>query len=107
MPRDLFLNYFDDIEQRLIRIPNLHVEQFNAVIISNDRANLKLDTVIACEKPNLTEILEEVIAFLTAILKPLAIHHHRCHYLHRTIPIANHRLNLLLHPILRTHKLRM
>ena len=42
MPRDLFLDYFDDIEQRLIGIPNLYVEQFNAVIISAGRANLKL-----------------------------------------------------------------
>ena len=42
MPRDLFLDYFDDIEQRLIGIPNLYVEQFNAVIVSVDRANLKL-----------------------------------------------------------------
>jgi hypothetical protein len=42
MPRDLFLDYFDEIEQRLIDIPNLYVEQFNAVIISSDRANLKL-----------------------------------------------------------------
>lgn len=129
MPRDRFLDYFDDIEQKLIRIPNLYVEQFNAVIISNDRANLKLrlrfelrcllsvseaivlrdrqmifldyryhfqdnqnnlifrydstphfpnlptfphhkhlpDTVIACEKPTLTEILEEVLDFLTAM----------------------------------------
>jgi hypothetical protein len=42
MPRDLFLDYFDDIEQRLIDIPNLYVEQFDAVIISSERANLKL-----------------------------------------------------------------
>jgi hypothetical protein len=42
MPRDFFLDYFDDIEQRLIDIPNLYVEQFSAVIISSDRANLKL-----------------------------------------------------------------
>ncbi len=129
MPRDLFLDYFDDIEQRLIGIPNLYVEQFNAMMISTDRANLKLrlrfelryllsvsaaivirdrqisfldyryhfqdnqnnlifrydstphfpdlptfphhkhlpDTVIACEKPKLTEILEEVLDFLTAM----------------------------------------
>lgn len=42
MSRDLFLDYFNDIEQRLIGIPNLYVEQFNAVIFSVDRANLKL-----------------------------------------------------------------
>jgi Family of unknown function (DUF6516) len=126
MPRDLFLDYFDDIEQRLISIPNLYVEQFNAVIISNDRANLKLrlrfelqyslsvseaivlrdrqitfldyryhfqdnqnnlvfrydstphfpdlptfphhkhlpDTVIACDKPKLTHVLEEITELL-------------------------------------------
>ncbi len=126
MPRDLFLDYFDDIEQRLIGIPNLYVEQFNAVIISTDRANLKLrlrfklryllavseaivlrdrqmtfldyryhfqdiqnnlifrydstphfpdlstfphhkhlpDNVIACDKPKLPEVLEEVLEFL-------------------------------------------
>jgi hypothetical protein len=42
MPRDLFLDYSDDIEQRLVGIPNLYVEQFNAVILSKDHANLKL-----------------------------------------------------------------
>ena len=127
MPRDLFLDYFDDIEQWLISIPNLYVEQFNAVFISSDRANLKLrlrfelryllsvseaivicdqqitfldyryhfqdsqnnlifrydstphfpdlptfphhkhlpDNVIACDKPKLPEVLEEVLEFLT------------------------------------------
>ena len=127
MPHELFLDYFDDIEQRLIGIPNLYVEQFNAVIISAGRANLKLrlpfelryllsvseaiitcdremtfldyryhfqdsqnnlifrydstphfpdlsnfphhihlpDIVIACDKPKLLEVLEEVLAFLT------------------------------------------
>ncbi len=134
MPRDFFLDYFDDIEQRLIGIPNLYVEQFNVVIISTDglrptvghRANLKLrlrfelryllsvseaivlrdrqmnfldyryhfqdnqnnlifrydstphfpdlptfphhkhlpDNVIACDKPKLPEVLEEVLDFL-------------------------------------------
>ncbi len=127
MPRDLFLDYFDQIEQQLVGIPNLYVEQFNAVMISADRANLKLklrfelryllsvseaivigdrqmtfldyryhfqdsqnnlifrydstphfpdlvtfphhkhlpDNVIAHEKPQLTEVLEEVLEFLT------------------------------------------
>lgn len=115
--------YLDHVESLLLDTPNIYVEQFNATILSNDRANLRLrirfnlsyllavseivvvendrityidyryhvqdrqnnlvfrydktphfpnlpsfphhkhlvDTVIACEKPTLAEVLQEIL----------------------------------------------
>lgn len=42
MSREALKAYFDKIEQRLLTLPNTYVEQFNAVILTSERANLKL-----------------------------------------------------------------
>jgi hypothetical protein len=42
MSRSALLAYFDCIEQQLLTLPNLYVEQFNATILTAERANLKL-----------------------------------------------------------------
>lgn len=42
MSRSALLAYFNGIEQQLFRLPNLYVEQFNATILTSERANLKL-----------------------------------------------------------------
>jgi Family of unknown function (DUF6516) len=126
MSRNILLNYFDQVEQNLLNYPDLYVERFDAVILTPERANLKLrlrfkltyllavseailvadnqiayldyryhfqdhqndlifrydstphfpdllsfphhkhlpDTVIACTKPSIAEVLQEVLAFL-------------------------------------------
>jgi len=42
MSRSVLLAYFEDIEQQLFALPNLYFEQFNATILTAERANLKL-----------------------------------------------------------------
>ena len=42
MSRSALRAYFDGIEQQLFMLPNLYVEQFNAIILTAERANLKL-----------------------------------------------------------------
>lgn len=42
MSRDILLAYFDDIEQALQSLPNSYVEMFDAVILTPERANLKI-----------------------------------------------------------------
>ncbi|NEZ63571.1 hypothetical protein D0962_12385 [Leptolyngbyaceae cyanobacterium CCMR0082] len=42
MLRNTLTNYFDAVEQHLNTLPNSYVEQFNAVILTTERANLKL-----------------------------------------------------------------
>jgi hypothetical protein len=42
MSPSVFSAYFDDIEQQLLRLPNLYAEQFNVTILTAKRANLKL-----------------------------------------------------------------
>jgi hypothetical protein len=126
MSRSILLNYFEQVEQNILNCPNLYVERFDAVILTPERANLKLrlrfnlthllavseavlvannqiayldyryhfqdpqddlifrydstphfpdlpsfphhkhlpDTMIACAKPSLTEVLQEVLRFL-------------------------------------------
>jgi hypothetical protein len=126
MSRDILLNYFDEVERILLDCPNVHVELFDGVILSPERANLRLrlrfnltyllavseavvvvgeqishldyryhfqdyqnelifrydstphfpdlpsfphhkhlpDAVIACEKPDIAEVLQEALGFL-------------------------------------------
>jgi hypothetical protein len=42
MSLDILRDYIDDIEQYLLQMPNIYVEQFNATLLTTDRANLKL-----------------------------------------------------------------
>jgi len=42
MSREALAAYFDRVEQRLLTLPNTYVELFNAVILTSERANLKL-----------------------------------------------------------------
>ncbi len=42
MSREALNAYFDEIEQRLLTLPNKYVELFDAVILTSERANLKL-----------------------------------------------------------------
>ncbi|MDB9526924.1 DUF6516 family protein [Oscillatoria sp. CS-180] len=42
MSRDVLTVYFDLVEERLLDLPNVYVEQFNATILTTERANLKL-----------------------------------------------------------------
>jgi hypothetical protein len=42
MSRDVLTAYFDHIEQQLLSLSNLYVEQFNATLLTPERANLKL-----------------------------------------------------------------
>ena len=42
MSRSALTQYFDAVEQRLNALPNIYVELFNAVILTPERANLKL-----------------------------------------------------------------
>ncbi len=42
MSRSVLLAYFEDIEQQLFALSNLYVEQFDATILTAERANLKL-----------------------------------------------------------------
>lgn len=42
MSREVLTAYFDQVEQRLLTLPNTYVELFNAVILTSERANLKL-----------------------------------------------------------------
>lgn len=42
MSRSALRAYFYDIEQQLFTLPDLYVEQFNATILTAERANLKL-----------------------------------------------------------------
>ncbi len=42
MSRNSFRNYFDRIDQILEDCPNVYVETYSAVILSSERANLKL-----------------------------------------------------------------
>jgi hypothetical protein len=42
MSRSALQVYFDGIEQQLFMLPSLYVEQFNATILTAERANLKL-----------------------------------------------------------------
>ena len=42
MSRNSFRDYFDQIDQLLEAYPNVYVENYNATILSSERANLKL-----------------------------------------------------------------
>lgn len=42
MSRDVLRAYFDEIEQRLLACSNIYVEQFNATILTPERATLRL-----------------------------------------------------------------
>ncbi|KPQ32821.1 MAG: hypothetical protein HLUCCA11_20500 [Phormidesmis priestleyi Ana] len=42
MSRNALKDYFDAVEQQLSATPNAYVEQFSAVILTSERANLKL-----------------------------------------------------------------
>ncbi|PSB17381.1 hypothetical protein C7B61_07195 [filamentous cyanobacterium CCP1] len=42
MSRDVLKAYFDEVEQRLLACPNIYVEQFNATILTPERATLRL-----------------------------------------------------------------
>jgi Family of unknown function (DUF6516) len=42
MSREALKAYFEQVEQRLLTLPNAYVELFNVVILTSERANLKL-----------------------------------------------------------------
>ena len=42
MSHNSFRDYFDQIDQLLESYPNVYVENYNAIILSSERANLKL-----------------------------------------------------------------
>jgi len=42
MSPSILQDYFDDIEQNLLDCPNIYVEQFTAIILNSERANLRL-----------------------------------------------------------------
>jgi len=42
MSRKIIQNYLNEIEQLLLNCPNAHVEKYSAVILTNERANLRL-----------------------------------------------------------------
>lgn len=42
MSRKILRDYFDEIEQLLLNCLNIYVEQFSAIILSPERANLRL-----------------------------------------------------------------
>ncbi len=42
MSRDILNNYLDAVEQSLQALPNAYVEQFSSIILTPERANLKL-----------------------------------------------------------------
>lgn len=42
MSRNSFRDYFDQVDQLLESHPNVYVENYNAIILSSERANLKL-----------------------------------------------------------------
>ena len=42
MSRNSFRDYFDQVDQLLESYPNVYVENYNATILSGERANLKL-----------------------------------------------------------------
>lgn len=42
MPRNILRDYFDEIEQLLLNGRNTYVEQFSAIILNPERANLRL-----------------------------------------------------------------
>jgi Family of unknown function (DUF6516) len=42
MSRSTLQAYFDEIEQRLLGYSNLYVEQFSAIVLTPERANLRL-----------------------------------------------------------------
>ena len=42
MSRNIFRDYFDQVDQLLESYPNGYVENYNATILSSERANLKL-----------------------------------------------------------------
>ncbi|OYD96709.1 hypothetical protein CDG76_08030 [Nostoc sp. 'Peltigera membranacea cyanobiont' 210A] len=126
MSRKVLQAYLDEVEQLLLNCPNTYVEEFNAVILTTERANLRIrirfalkyllavseafvivdnqityiyyryhfqdeqnslifgydstphfpnlpsfphhkhlfDNVIACEKPHIADVLQEVMEFL-------------------------------------------
>ncbi len=49
MSRDIISAYLSRIEQQLLSLPNLYVEQFNATILTPERANLKLRIRFQCK----------------------------------------------------------
>lgn len=42
MSLNLFQNYFDEIEQQLLTDSNISIEQFSAIVLTPERANLRL-----------------------------------------------------------------
>ncbi len=42
MSLNILRDYFDEIEQLLLNCPNTYVEQFSAIILTPERANLRL-----------------------------------------------------------------
>ena len=42
MSRNILKSYFDVVERWLLNLPNIYVEQFNATILTAERANLRL-----------------------------------------------------------------